>query len=79
MTWEEATKLSLILTVAAFFSTFLLPYSWIGLKENIGQFLFEAVRFLGTVFFTNFASLAGITVLQQKSKTEEKPTEETNQ
>jgi hypothetical protein len=66
MSWEDAAKLSAILSLAAFFTTFLLPYSFSGIIKDLGQFCFEAVRFIGSVFFTNFITLAGLASYTKK-------------
>jgi hypothetical protein len=69
MSWMDAAKLSAILSLAAFFTTFLLPYSYTGITGDMGEFFFGAVRFLGSVFFTNFLSLAGLANLMKKEET----------
>jgi len=72
MTWQEAGKLSVVLTFASFFTTFLIPYDISSIQCAPFQFCFEAVRFFGGVFFTNFVAIAGLAKYNQKKENNDK-------
>lgn len=73
MTWEDAAKVSFILAVASYFTAFLLPYNWTTISAGYAEFIFLSVRFLGSVFFTNFIALAGLSKFTESKATEKKP------
>lgn len=66
MNWKDAAKVSIILAIATFFTVFLLPYNFSTIEKNTVEFTFEAIRFLGGAFFTNFIALAGLAQLTKK-------------
>ena len=68
MTFEEAAKLAAILAAAQFFTIFLAPYSLTGIREAMGDFCFNCVKFYGITFFTNFISLTGLTAYISKGE-----------
>lgn len=70
MSWQDATKVSAVLAVAAFFTVFLLPYTYSAIKLALGDFIFNAICFFGSSFFTNFVVLAGLTQLTKKKAEE---------
>lgn len=71
MSWEDAAKISLILTAAKFFIVFMPIWGYQECVTNLGHFVFEAIIFFGGAFFTDFVVLAGLTkYISDKSKEE---------
>ena len=60
MTWKDAAKVSCILSAAVYFTAFLLPYDIDSILCEYYGFVFESIKFYGSVFFTNFVALAGL-------------------
>lgn len=67
MTWKEAAIISGVLTAGSFFTVFLVGYNLLGVNEDLPQFCFAVIQFLGASFFTDFIGLAGLAQLTQKS------------
>ena len=75
MSWEDAAKISLVLTAAFYFIYFLPKYAlWSQVTTDLGQFLWETLQFLGAGFFANFIGLTGLVKLttKQAAKHDEK-------
>ena len=68
MTWTEAAEVAAILAFASYFLYFLLPYGWGSVVKDVGAFIWESFRFLGSAFFANFLSLTGLAKLVEKRK-----------
>ena len=60
MSWKDAARVSLILTTAVYFTAFLLPFDIDSIMCEYYAFIFESIKFYGSVFFTNFIALAGL-------------------
>lgn len=60
MSWRDAALVSIVITLAAFFLQFLAPMTYQQIAANPGEFVFNSVRFFGTVFFGSLASLKGL-------------------
>jgi len=68
MTFKEAAEVAAILAFASYFLYFLLPYGWGSVVKDVGAFIWESFRFLGSAFFANFLSLTGLAKLVEKRK-----------
>jgi len=68
MTWKEAAEVAGILAFASYFLYFLLPYGYGSVVKDVGAFVWESFRFLGSAFFANFLSLTGLAKLVEKRK-----------
>ena len=60
MSWEDAAKVSLIITVAQIFVVFLTVYDWVNISADPNSFLFNLFKFIGVSFFTTFIALTGL-------------------
>lgn len=67
MTWQDAAKVSAILTATAYFITFLVPYSFETVKAEFFQFLFDSFKCAGGLFLSNFVALAGLAEMTKKA------------
>ena len=60
MSWEDAAKIALIITIAQIFGAFLTLYDWSKIVNNPEIFLFDLFKFAGASFFTTFIALTGL-------------------
>jgi len=60
MSWEDAAKIALIITLAQIFGTFLTLYDWSKIINNPEIFCFDLFKFAGASFFTTFIALTGL-------------------
>ena len=72
MSWKDAATVSCILSLGVYFTTFILPYDLEGIQMAPFCFVFDSAKFFGSVFFTNFIALAGLTqYIKKKEEAEE--------
>jgi len=60
MSWEDAAKVSLVITVTQIFVAFLTVYDWTAISVDPSAFLFNLFKFVGVTFFGTFAALTGL-------------------
>ena len=60
MTWEDAAKIAIIITLAQIFGTFLTLYDWSKIVNSPEIFCFDLFKFAGASFFTTFIALTGL-------------------
>ena len=63
MSWVDAAKVAFVITLAQIFTVFLTVYDWGRIVDNPNVFLFDFLKFAGTVFFTTFVALSGLAKL----------------
>jgi len=63
MSWKDAAIVSLVLTLFQVFTVFLTLYDWSRIVANPNVFLFDFLKFAGSVFFTTFVALTGLAKL----------------
>ena len=60
MSWEDAAKLALIITLTQIFVAFLTLWPWDQLIAQPEIFVWDLIRFSGATFLVTFGSLIGI-------------------
>ena len=60
MSWEDAAKVSLVITVTQIFVVFLTVYEWSSISSDPSSFMFNLFKFIGITFFGTFAALTGL-------------------
>ena len=77
MTWQDAAKVSVVLTAGALFTQFFLPIGFVDITDEPFVVCFNLVKFAGSTFFTNFIALAGLAGLTHaKEEAEDEPADE---
>lgn len=69
MPMRDAALVSLILTVAQLFVSFLTFFTWEDIAVNPEAFLYKFLVFFGSTFFGFFIILSGLSRFASKSKT----------
>jgi hypothetical protein len=67
MSWQDASKVSAVLSAAMVFTTFLPSYDFGTIVGESAKFGFELACFFGRCFFTDFISLAGLAQIVKQS------------
>ena len=57
---KDAAIVALLLTIAGFFTVYMPLYAYSHLLDNLGEFCYESIRYLGSSFFTYLVTLTGI-------------------
>ena len=60
MSWEDAAKVSIVITITQIFVVFLTIYEWNTISMDPSAFLFNLFKFIGIAFFGTFAALTGL-------------------
>lgn len=60
MSYVDAAKVAIILAIAGFFTAFLPSFSYEQIVADVGIFVFNMARYIGSTFFTYFIALAGL-------------------
>ena len=60
MSWEDAAKVSLVITITQIFVVFLTVYEWSSISSDPSSFMFNLFKFIGITFFGTFAALTGL-------------------
>ena len=60
MSWEDAAKVSLVITITQIFIAFLTIYEWDSISVDPSSFLFNLFKFVGITFFGTFTALTGL-------------------
>lgn len=66
MTWKDAAKVSLVLTLCSYFILFFVKAEFVDVSGDLGQFCFDTVQWFLAVFCSNFAALTGLATYIQK-------------
>lgn len=69
MSLKDASRLAIILTLAEYFTVFMVFWGYEAIISNIGQFCYETIVFICGFFFTKLIAIAGLTkYLSNKSE-----------
>jgi len=60
MSWRDAAKVSIVITVTQIFAVFLTVYEWDAISNCPSAFLFNLFKFIGITFFGTFVALTGL-------------------
>ena len=72
MNWKDAAVVSLILTLATYFTVFLPTWTILKIELATLEFVYATIQFVGASFFTQFIALAGLHAVTKKPKPEQK-------
>jgi len=60
MSWVDAAKVAIVITITQIFAVFLTVYEWSSISMDPYTFLFNLFKFIGITFFGTFAALTGL-------------------
>lgn len=60
MSWKDAAKVSIVITITQIFVAFLTVYEWNAISADPSAFLFNLFKFVGITFFGTFVALTGL-------------------
>lgn len=60
MSWKDAVKVSVVLTLAIYFTTFLTLWGFHTIQSDVSKFCYDSFVFLGGGILTQFIVLAGL-------------------
>ncbi len=66
MTLKDAATVSAIIAAATFFLQFLVGWTYGQICTDVGEFVFQSLRWFGTSFFGSFMALTGLEVYMHR-------------
>ncbi len=64
--WGDKAVISLLLACGVIFTEFLFGFTYEAILENLPRFCYQLIRKFGSVFFTNFLILTGLTEIAKR-------------
>ncbi len=68
MSMKDAAIVSIILTIAGYFTGFLIGLDYAELTAKPGDFMFDSIKFIGSQFFTYLLVLSGLSRIAKDSE-----------